>query len=57
MQLPTLEMDPRVGKRTKLFSRRKLPPPPPSPPTGPTRAPAAGFAVLVITVLVGLTLC
>ena len=56
MQLPTLEMDPRVGKRTKLFSRRKLPPPPPSPPTGPTRAPAAGFAVLVITVLIGLTL-
>ena len=56
MQLPTLEMDPRVGKRTKLFSRRKLPPPPPSPPTGPTRPPAAGFAVLVITVLVGLTL-
>ena len=56
MQLPTLEMDPRVGKRTKLFSRRKLPPPPPSPPTGPTRPPAAGFAVLVITVLVGLLL-
>ena len=56
MQLPTLEMDPRVGKRTKLFNRRKLPPPPPSPPTGPTRAPAAGFAVLVITVLVGLML-
>ena len=56
MQLPTLEMDPSVGKRPKLLSRRKLPPPPPSPPTGPTRAPAAGFAVLVITVLVGLTL-
>jgi hypothetical protein len=56
MQLPTLEMDPRVGKRPKLFNRRKLRPPPPSPPTGPTRAPAAGFAVLVITVLTGLTL-
>ena len=56
MQLPTLEMDPRVGKRPKLFNRRKLRPPPPSPPTGPTRAPAAGFAVLVITVLIGLTL-
>jgi hypothetical protein len=55
MQLPTLEMDPRVGKRSKLFNRRKLPPPPPSPPTGPTRAPA-GFALLVIAVLVGLTL-
>ena len=54
MQLPTLEMDPRVGKRPKLFNRRKLRPPPPSPPTGPTRAPAAGFAVL--TVLIGLTL-
>jgi hypothetical protein len=56
MQLPTLEMDPRVGKRPKLFNRRKLRPPPPSPPTGPTRAPAAGFAVLVVTVLIGLTL-
>ena len=56
MQLPTLEMDPRVGKRPKLFNRRKLPPRPPSPPTGPTRAPAAGFAVLVLTFLVGLTL-
>ena len=56
MQLPTMEMDPSVGKRPKLLSRRTLPPPPPSPPTGPTRAPAAGFAVLVITVLVGLTL-
>ena len=56
MQLPTLEMDPRVGQRPKLFNRRKLPPPPPSPPTGPTRAPAAGFALLVITVLVGLML-
>ena len=55
MQLPTLEMDPRVGKRPKLTKRRKLPPPPPAPPTGPTRAPAAGFAVLVLTVLVGLT--
>lgn len=55
IQIPTLEMDPSVGQRPKLLSRRKLPPPPPSPPTGPTRAPA-GFAVLVITVLVGLTL-
>ncbi len=27
MQLPTLEMDPSVGKRPKLLNRRKLPPP------------------------------
>ncbi len=56
MQLPTLEMDARIGKSSKLFKRRKLPPPPPSPPTGPTRAPSAGFAILVISVLIGLTL-
>ena len=56
IQIPALEMDSSVGQRPKLLNRRKLPPPPPSPPTGPTRAPATGFAVLVITVLVGLTL-
>ncbi len=56
MQLPTLEMDARIGPRPKSLNRRKLPPPPPSPPTGPTRAPAAGFAILVIIVLGGLTL-
>ena len=56
MQLPTLEMTPRVGKGT-LSSRRRLgPPPPPPPPTGPTQAPSAGFAALVLAVLLGLTL-
>ncbi|KZR86902.1 hypothetical protein MITS9509_00845 [Synechococcus sp. MIT S9509] len=56
MQLPTLDMAPRVGKGTLTSRRRRGPPPPPPPPTGPTQAPSAGFAVLVLAVLIGLTL-
>lgn len=56
MQLPTLEMTPRTGQRPRLSRRRRLPAPPPPPPTGPTQAPSAGFAAVVLAVLVGLTL-
>ena len=56
MQLPTLDMAPRMGKGSPSSSRRRKPTPPPPPPTGPTQAPSAGFAVLVLTVLLGLTL-
>ncbi len=56
MQLPTLDMAPRVGKGTVTGSRRRRPTPPPPPPTGPTQAPSAGFAALVLAVLLGLTL-
>ena len=56
MQLPTLDMTPRVGKGTVTGRRRRRPPPPPPPPTGPTQAPSAGFAALVLAVLLGLTL-
>ena len=56
MQLPTLDMAPRVGKGSPSSSRRRQPAPPPPPPTGPTPAPSAGFAVLVLAVLLGLTL-
>ncbi|MGC6482187.1 MAG: DUF3153 domain-containing protein [Synechococcus sp.] len=59
MQLPTLDMTPQVGReRPRPMRRRRSqgPPPPPPPPTGPTQAAAPGFAVVVITVLVGLTL-
>ena len=58
MRMPELEMNatgsgaaPRAQRR-----RSRRPPPPPPPPTGPTQAPSAGFAVLVITVLLGITL-
>ena len=56
MQLPTLDMAPRVGKGTVTGRRRRGPSPPPPPPTGPTPAPSAGFASLVLAVLLGLTL-
>ena len=56
MQLPTLDMAPRVGKGSPSSRRRRQPAPPPPPPTGPTPAPSAGFAVLVLAVLLGLTL-
>ena len=56
MQLPTLDMAPRVGKGSSTSRRKRQPTPPPAPPTGPTQAPSAGFAVLVLTVLLGLTL-
>ena len=56
MQLPTLDMAPRVGKGSPTNRRRRQPAPPPPPPTGPTPAPSAGFAVLVLAVLLGLTL-
>ena len=56
MQLPTLDMAPRMGKGTITGRRRRGPPPPPPPPTGPTQAPSAGFAALVLAVLLGLTL-
>jgi hypothetical protein len=56
MQLPTLDMAPRMGKGTLTSRRRRGPPPPPPPPTGPTQAPSAGFAALVLAVLLGLTL-
>ena len=55
MRLPTLDMDPKLGKSPTLLKRRKVAPRPPRPPTGPTRAPAAGFAFVVIAVLVALT--
>ena len=56
MQLPTLDMAPRMGKGSPTSRRRRQPTPPPPPPTGPTPAPSAGFAVLVLAVLLGLTL-
>ena len=56
MQLPTLDMAPRVGKGSPSSRRRRQTAPPPPPPTGPTPAPSAGFAVLVLAVLLGLTL-
>lgn len=56
MQLPTLEMTPRMGQRPRISRRRRQPTPPPPPPTGPTKGPSAGFAAVVIVVLVGLTL-
>ena len=56
MQLPTLEMDPKLGKRPRSSRRSRKPKPPPPPPTGPTRGPSAGFAALVLAVLLGLTL-
>lgn len=56
MQLPTLEMTPRTGQRPRISRRRRQPTPPPPPPTGPTQAPSAGFAAVVIVVLLGLTL-
>jgi len=57
MQLPTLDMPPRMGERPRPTGRRRRqgPPPPPPPPTGPTQAAAPGFAVIVLAVLVGLT--
>lgn len=56
MQLPTLEMTPRMGQRPRISRRRRQPTPPPPPPTGPTPGPSAGFAAVVLVVLVGLTL-
>ena len=56
MQLPTLEMAPKLGKRPRSSRRSRKPKPPPPPPTGPTRGPSAGFAALVLAVLLGLTL-
>lgn len=56
MQLPTLEMAPKLGKRPRSSRRSRQPKPPPPPPTGPTRGPSAGFAALVLAVLLGLTL-
>lgn len=56
MQLPTLEMDPKLGRRSGESRRRLQPKPPPPPPTGPTQAPSAGFALVVMAVLLGLTL-
>ena len=57
MQLPTLDMAPRTGQRPRISRRqRRQPAPPPPPPTGPTRGPSAGFASVVIVVLIGLTL-
>ena len=55
MQLPTLEMAPKLGKRPRSSSRSRKPKPPPPPPTGPTRGPSGGFAALVLAVLLGLT--
>ena len=56
MQLPSLEMTPRMGQRPRISRRRRQPTPPPPPPTGPTQGPSAGFAAVVLVVLVGLTL-
>ena len=58
MRLPALEVTTTGGSPPAVSSQRrsKKPKPPPPPPTGPTRAPAVGFAVVVIAVLTGLTL-
>ena len=58
MRLPPLEVTATGGSPPAVSSQRRSrkPKPPPPPPTGPTRAPAVGFAVVVIAVLAGLTL-
>ena len=58
MTMPQLEVNASGGGQPSTMRRRRSrrPDPPPPPPTGPTRSPAAGFAVLVIAVLLGLTL-
>ena len=58
MRLPDLEMNGSGNAAPPMSSRRRSrrPAPPPPPPTGPTRAPTAGFAILVTGVLLALTL-
>ena len=58
MTMPQLELNGSGGGQTSTMRRRRSrrPEPPPPPPTGPTRSPAAGFAVLVMAVLLGITL-
>ena len=58
MTMPQLELNASGSGQTSTMRRRRSrrPDPPPPPPTGPTRSPAAGFAVLVMAVLLGITL-
>ena len=58
MRMPQLELNGSGSGQTSTMRRRRSrrPEPPPPPPTGPTRSPAAGFAVLVMAVLLGITL-
>ena len=58
MTMPQLEMNASGSGQPSTMRRRRSrrPEPPPPPPTGPTRPPAAGFAVLVLAVLLGITL-
>ena len=58
MRMPQLELNGSGSGQTSTMRRRqsRRPDPPPLPPTGPTRSPAAGFAVLVMAVLLGITL-
>ena len=57
MRMPQLELNGSGSGQTSTMRRRsRRPEPPPPPPTGPTRSPGAGFAVLVMTVLLGITL-
>ena len=58
MTMPQLELNASGSGQTSPMRRRRSrrPEPPPPPPTGPTRPPAAGFAVFVLAVLLGITL-
>ena len=58
MRMPQLELNGSGSGQTSTMRRRRSrrPAPPPPPPTGPTRSPGAGFAVLVMAVLLGITL-
>ena len=52
MRMPQLELNGSDSGQTSTMRRRsRRPEPPPPPPTGPTRSPAAGFAVLPIYML------
>ena len=58
IKMPQLELNGSCSGQTSTMRRvrSRRPAPPPPPPTGPTRSPAAGFAVLVMSVLLGITL-
>lgn len=58
IKLPPLDLEPMTGsgKAISRHHQRKKPNVPPPPPTGPTKAPSIGFAVLVLSVLLGLML-